>query len=396
MGLIPVEVSNPLTRLAITSSTKKPAYEPGDEVTATIQVEDIKGKGIESEVAIAVVDEAVLQLAGDYMQKYEVHDGFYKMPALDMMTAETLIHLLGRRHYGKKGVAAGGGGGKDDSMLRQLFKAVAYWEPALLTNSDGEVEVKFKAPDNLTGWRIIAVAVDRNHRFGSGGSSFKVNKKLMLESVLPNFITEGDEFNARFVVHNRTKDQLDVVVDLKMEGIDVTGETSKKIKVEKDNKTIVDYPAKAAQGDEAVIEIRADGGVDQDGMRLVLPIRKFLSLETFGTNGTTTEEKIREAVQVPLGIRTDVGGLEVLLSSSVLSHLDDTFKYVFDYPYACWEQRLTKALMYNNNLALSTYLGDEVRIEPDQVKSEIEQLLSEAGLFQHQMAASPIGNLKPG
>lgn len=382
MGLIPVEVVNSATRLQVKSKTSKAEYKPGEEISASIKVTDINGKGLESEVAIAVVDEAILQLAGDYMKKYEVHDGFYQIPDYDVTTSETLVYLLGRRHFGKKGASAGGGGGKDGMKLRELFKAVAYWEPALMTDVNGNAEFKFKAPDNLTGWKIISVAVDRNHRFGNGGSSFKTNKELMLESVLPNFATEGDVFDARFVVHNRSKNKLDVNVNLKSAALDITGKADKKIVVNKSDKTIVDYPVKVGNAEEAIIEIRADGGVDKDGMRLTLPITKYLSLETFGTNGTTIQKQIKEALDIPKGIRTDVGGLEVLLSSSVLSHLDDTFKYVFDYPYTCWEQQLTKALMYRNNITLSSYLGDDVRIEKDTATKEVEATLANAALFQ--------------
>lgn len=383
MGLIKIDVKDPQTRISIATKVGKKEYKPGETVVGKLQVKDRKGKGVEAEVALAVVDEALLQLVADYRQKYEVHDTFYKTPPLDVSTAETLVHLIGRRHYGKKGATAGGGGGEAASKLRQLFKAVAHWEPAILTDANGNASYSFKAPDNLTGWRIIAVAVDRNQRFGTDDATrFKVNKDLMLESALPNFITEGDELNARFVVHNRTQGNLKVDVDLKAQGLTVQGDGHTSVQVGKDDKTVVQFPLKAERGDKATVEIRAEGGGDEDGMRLFLPIAKFLSLETFATYGSTTEGRIEEALEIPPGIRTDVGGVDFLVSSSVLSHLDDTFKYVFNYPYGCWEQRLTRALMYRNNLELTAYLGKDARIPEKQAQQFIAEILDEASRFQ--------------
>lgn len=382
MGMIKVPVNNPDTRLTVATATDRSEYKPGDRVTVDLSVHDIRGDGVESEVAVAVVDEALLQLVADYQKKYEVHDGFYRMPDLDVMTSETLIHLLGRRHFGKKGADAGGGGGAGEIALREAFKAVAHWEPALMTGADGKTSFSFSAPDNLTSWRIIAVAVDRNHRFGNGGSAFKVNKELMLVSALPNFATEGDEFDARFVLHNRSPADLNVNVELGVDGLELLGREELDVDVERGGKTVVQFPVKAQSVDEATIEIRARSSADSDGMRLQLPIAKFVSFETFATYGSTVADEIQEQVAIPQGIRTDVGGLELRLSSSVLSHLDDTFRYVFDYPYQCWEQRLTRALMYRNNIELTDYLGEEIRQSPDEAREIIDSVLGDAALFQ--------------
>ena len=382
MGMIKVPVINSDTRLTVATATDKPEFKPGDRVTVELSVNDIHGTGVESEVAVAVVDEALLQLVADYQKKYEVHDGFYRLPDLDVMTSETLIHLLGRRHFGKKGASAGGGGGAGEIALREAFKAVAHWEPALMTGANGKTSFSFAAPDNLTSWRIIAVAVDRNHRFGNGGSAFKVNKELMVVSALPNFATEGDEFDARFVLHNRSSSGLDVNVKFEADGLELQGKQELDVNVEMDAKTVVQFPVKAQSVDEATIEIRARSAADSDGMRLQLPIAEFVSFETFATYGSTVTDEVQEQVAVPQGIRTDVGGLELMLSSSVLSHLDDTFRYVFNYPYQCWEQRLTRAIMYRNNVELTDYLGEEVRQSPNEAGEFIESVLGDAALFQ--------------
>jgi uncharacterized protein YfaS (alpha-2-macroglobulin family) len=60
------------------------------------------------------------------------------------------------------------------------------------------------APDNLTRYRIMAVAAHGVDRFGSGESAFKINKPLMIEPAVPRFARLGDEFLVKAVVHNTT------------------------------------------------------------------------------------------------------------------------------------------------------------------------------------------------
>src|SRR6187549_755282 len=71
--------------------------------------------------------------------------------------------------------AEGGGGGD----VRSDFKQSAYFNPTLTTDEQGRAHVVFKAPDNLTTFRLMAVAVSKDDRYGNGRSQVTVNKPLM-------------------------------------------------------------------------------------------------------------------------------------------------------------------------------------------------------------------------
>jgi uncharacterized protein YfaS (alpha-2-macroglobulin family) len=60
------------------------------------------------------------------------------------------------------------------------------------------------------------------------------------------------------------------------------------------------------------------------------------------------------AVSEPL--RSDSVSLDVTLSASLLGNLDGAFRYMRDYPYACWEQRLSKAIMAAQHTRLRDWL----------------------------------------
>jgi uncharacterized protein YfaS (alpha-2-macroglobulin family) len=88
--------------------------------------------------------------------------------------------------------------------MRSRFVASAVWAPAIVTNGDGIATVKFNAPDNLTAFRVMAVAADKGYRFGSGDKRFTVSKPLQMHASLPRFLSVGDELQGGVIVHNET------------------------------------------------------------------------------------------------------------------------------------------------------------------------------------------------
>ena len=64
-----------------------------------------------SEVAIAAVDEALLQLSPN--TSWSLLDAMMGERGLEVWTATAQMQVVGKRHYGRKAVPAGGGGGHD-------------------------------------------------------------------------------------------------------------------------------------------------------------------------------------------------------------------------------------------------------------------------------------------
>ena len=106
------------------------------------------------------VDEAVLQLSSNL--RYDPYEYFYSPRSLGVRSVDTRIHLIGRRHFGSKGENPGGGGGPDSA--RKNFQTVATWEAQIETDASGKATVEFDLPDNLTSFRVIAVASDKTDR----------------------------------------------------------------------------------------------------------------------------------------------------------------------------------------------------------------------------------------
>jgi hypothetical protein len=88
--------------------------------------------------------------------------------------------IIGRRHYGRKAVAAGGGGGK--GATRELFDTLLLWKPRVVLDANGEALIEVPLNDSLTSFRLVAVADAGAQRFGTGSASIRVTQDLQVLS----------------------------------------------------------------------------------------------------------------------------------------------------------------------------------------------------------------------
>jgi len=369
MGYVKVPVNDPYKEINVEVSLERETYKPRDRVKVCLKAAP-RNNAVEGpiELAVTVLDESVLDLLVQGRDYFDPYKGFYTVDGLDLKNYSLLMRLVGRQMFEKKGATTGGGGGLDIG-LRSVFKFVSYWNPSLLTDARGEARIEFEAPDNLTGWRVLAMAVTPGDRMGLGDESFKVNRPTEIRPVMPNQVTAGDSFVAGFSVMSRTDQRRDLSVTLTAEGPIETGpgEAGRSIiqslTAEPYKRTTVWLPLKTTAPGRIRFAARGGDALDQDGVVHFLPVRERFSLETAATYGTTVSEEVTESILFPEHIRTDVGGVRVVVSPSVIGHLEGAFRYLRDYPYPCWEQILTRGVMAAHYQGLKQYMPENFKWE---------------------------------
>ena len=70
-----------------------------------------------------------------------------------------------------------------------------YYNPALIIGPSGTATVSIKLPDDLTIFRIRAVAVSGAERFGFATGQIAVRLPVIVEPNLPRFVRPGDSFD---------------------------------------------------------------------------------------------------------------------------------------------------------------------------------------------------------
>ncbi len=374
LGYVTIPVRDPYKEMTVEVKAAQDVYRPRDKVQVSLKAAPRHAleKAEPIEMAVAVLDESVFDLISVGRDAFDPYKGFYDLDALDLRNYSLIYRLVGRQKFEKKGANPGGDGGGDLDM-RNLFKFVSYWNPALKTNANGQASITFDAPDNLTGWRVLAVATTPTDRMGLGEGTFKVNRPTELRPVMPNQVREGDTFTAGFSVMNRTDAPRTLTVKIEAFGDAVTknsdvvsAEQTVTLEPFKRQTVYVPIEAKMLPVDREIadgsITFRAfaEDAADKDSMEFTLPVYKKRVFDVAATYGTTTEAKVSENILFPQEIYTDSGDVSVVLSPSVIANLAGAFRYMRDYPYICWEQVLTRGVMAAHYKELKKWLPDSL------------------------------------
>jgi uncharacterized protein YfaS (alpha-2-macroglobulin family) len=385
IGYLKVPVVDPYKTLDVHIKSNKESYKPREPVTIRLAASPHKTAQREPvEFAVVVLDEAVFDLIQDGRNYFDPYRGFYQLESLDLVNYTLLSRLVGLQKFEKKGANSGGDGGAGFDM-RSISKYVAYWNPSVAADKHGNAMVSFVLPDNLTGWRVFAIAVTPGDRVGLGDYKFKSSKLTELRPVMPNQLTVGDRFTAGFSVLNRSDKTRTIDVDLEARGpIAATNSP-----VVKSHQTVTLAPFKrdtvwlplatVADGRLTVTAVASDR-FDKDALAHTLMIHQRVSLDVAASYGTTLASGVDEPLLYPAEMMPGVGAVSVLLTSTVLGNLDGALRFVRDYPYLCWEQRLTKAMLAANYLRLRDYLAADLKWpEADALP---QAMLDEAAGFQ--------------
>ena len=336
VGYVKLEVEKRSRRLDVAVTPDAVEKRPRDKVTVEVKVTDHRGQAAEAEVTVWAVDEGVLRLTG-----YEAPDPvelIHPPRGLSVRVGESLVHLVERRRYGAKGETAGGGGGADGAGagFRSQFKTTVLFAPEVRTDAQGRAKATFELPDNLTTYRIMAVAVSRADRTGVGQAKVAVAKPLMALPALPRLARTGDRFEAGVVVHAPTGKVREVEVRAEATGVVLEGQAVRKVSLDGKPRE-VRFSFKAGAPGEAVLRFVASGGGERDGVEQRIPIRLPVEQEAVATYGDTKDLR-SEALVPPAGVRPDVGGIELSLSSTALSGFAENMRQLVEYPYGCLEQ----------------------------------------------------------
>lgn len=392
---LPISVAS--RKLTVSAEPVLKTMAPGGETEVNIQVKDSNGNPVaNSEAAVVVVDEAVLSLIGyrigDPVSAFYSHRG---ADVTDYHLRESVI--LGNPKDAKpeirvtSDVRATGGANmmmaqaspspktanrpmmarkesaadRDDAMpseslamdqeeksadgspisMRANFNALAQWSPSVKTDSNGRATVKVKLPDNLTRYRVTAVSVTTDKKFGSGESAITAKQPLMARPSAPRFMNFGDKVELPVVIQNQTDTPMAVDVVLRATNATITNGNGRRVTVAANDRAEVRFPVAAEKAGTARFQFAVSSGKHSDAAEIELPVWTPATTEAFATYGTIDENgSIVQPVQTPGDVWPQFGGLEVTTSSTQLQELTDAFIYLYNYRFECSEQISSRML----------------------------------------------------
>ena len=407
-------------------TTAKKTYLPGESARFEIAATDHKGKPVQCELSLGIVDSSVYYIQSEYAP--DIRQFFYgRKRGLAINTNSSFSSLRHKRfgeeaeetpqtrqlqeqagqrlrgglggdegggNFGRqmeysrraapamakaaaepqmangiamdraeKGEAKGGGPGGSpeelaEAVMREDFRATAYWQPAVTTDPDGRAIVQVKFPDSLTDWTATARAVDKRSCVGTVTFNTQTKKNIIVRLQCPRFFQEKDTVTLSAIVHNYLEVEKDVKVTLKQSGLQVSQAPVVTVKVPAGGEQRVDWVAQVAQPGEAKIQVMAQTDVESDAMGktfAVLPhgVEKFLAksgsvgepvaaAEPGATKSPSLKSEVTETLVLPAQRNNLATVMNIDLSPSIASTMLGALDYLAQYPYGCVEQTMSR------------------------------------------------------
>jgi alpha-2-macroglobulin len=228
--------------------------------------------------------------------------------------------------------------------LRTDWTALATFAPRVPTDADGRAQVPVKVADNLTRYRVMAVAVAGERQFGSGESTITARLPVMVRPSAPRFLNFGDRFELPVVVQNQTDKPLEVDVAMRTSNATLTSGAGRRVKVPANDRVEVRFPSAAARAGTARFQVGAVSGRFADAAEVALPVWTPATTEAFATYGEVDQGAVSQPIGSPSDVVTEYGGLDVTTSSTALQALTDAVLYLVAYPFECSEQLASRVI----------------------------------------------------
>jgi alpha-2-macroglobulin len=340
MGMVNLSVRPQDNALTVSVETDQKDYRPGAPVTATVKVTDAAGAPVSAEVSLTAADEGVLSLIG--FETPNPVPTFYAPWGLGVTTATQLEYL---RDIPGPNLDRPATGGDSPGTLRSRFVATAVWTPGAVTNAAGLATVQFAAPDNLTAFRVMAVAADKGYRFGSSDKRFTVSKPLQLHQALPRFLSRGDELKGGVVVHNETGRAGTATVKLVTDArVKARGDLVRTVPIDKDARVAVLFDLTAVELGESTLTFSVTMNGEGDAVAFTLPVRDPSPQLTQRVGTATIKDATTIALTLPPNAAPGSTELVVSVDPDGLSGIDQGLRDLIHYPYGCLEQTTSKMI----------------------------------------------------
>ncbi len=406
----------PLQRtLSLHVAPEQSKLEPGGETTLSVMVSDANGAPVpDAEVAVVVVDEAILALTNYqmsnpldvfYADRPSYLSSVYGRASIVLANPQALASEASRdAALGGMATAAPAAtqapaaaeapqgksaAGQAPIHMRSEFNPLATFAPVVRTSSNGEARVSIKLPDNLTRYRVMVAAVDNSGaRFGTGESNLTARLPLMVRPSAPRFLNFGDKFELPVLLQNQTDSPMTVDVVARATNLELAN-AGLRVTVPANDRVEVRFPASTIKAGNARLQVAATSGDHADAATVELPVYTPATTEAFATYGVVDDGAIAQPVLYPSDVFPQYGGLEVSTSSTALQALTDAVLYLVKCPYEGSEQLASRTLAVAALRDVLTAFKAEGLPSPAEMESTVSSDIERLRALQNEDGGFP-------
>jgi hypothetical protein len=316
MAAFNVDLSSRYLRLAITP--RSATVTPGGAQRVDFSVSARDGSPARGEIVAMVVNDAILQLSG-YRLPDVVQTVFADQPIATIFSDNREnVTLKTQTPPLEKGFGYGGGylAGAASTRVRANFLPLAY-HGVLRTDGAGRVSASFDMPDDLTTWRVMAVALaqDTAH-FATADATFISTQPLIANPLLPQFARPGDRFDLGVSIANQTGagGALDLILKLTGALSFAQGDPNTNRATEQAETGMQAFRFPVVVGTPAPTTIQANAGLGPQRDAFSVP---FSASDRAITDSVIETGATRSEASIPIALESG-GSLQITLANSVV------------------------------------------------------------------------------
>ncbi|WP_236975807.1 MG2 domain-containing protein [Membranihabitans maritimus] len=408
------------------------------EKELSFSVKDVNGKGIQSEVAIAIYDASLDEYA---VNNWNVDNVFFKqfnsyIPIVDlsgnlgltvshennywkrnnreikeivipvlppvsilahrpmMMRGGDMMHeeimVTGFVNMAKNSVpdaveeSESSDHDPKEEDIRQDFSENLIFAGKALTDSAGKIHFPITTNGKVGRWKVLVLAHDKELASGASSYEFTTKKDLYLEDYLPEYLRQGDAINLRFSVFNTTQNTVKGSLELEVKSLGNKGEALftqlKKIDLNGRGSDVLDFliAVNPDQGTPLVFDVSLVGedGSIWDRMQKIVPV--FQANETVHSGWVYVLEPGKK-YELPDSLKSDLQGeMRIRVVRNMYSELLKSLPYLHNRSAKTTDQYLRNWMYANLGLKVAKDLPDFENIYNEwKRKGELEGRLSD-------------------
>ena len=247
------------------------------------------------------------------------------------------------------------------TRLRNRFVESLYFNPQIIAK-DGKASISIPMSDNITSWKIQAVANSTNGYLGNNNDTVKVFQDFFVDFELPRNLTVGDEVSIPVTVFNYLKNSQQVKLNvLDQDWFDMLQGNDKRISVKPGKQALQYIPIKVKKTGSFSFRVNAYGQTMSDAVEKNVKVypNGYLMQEvcSSGQLDKKTDEKVFFINKFIDGTKK----VKIKLYPAPVAQVVEGLENIIQLPSGCFEQ--TSSTLYPDILVLK-YLKDSKKSEP--------------------------------
>jgi alpha-2-macroglobulin len=335
---------------------EKNEYKPRETASYTVFVRDSRGHPAPGvELSFGLVDEAIYSLSQD--QAGDIRRNFYGRRYNQVRTNFSLSYYfhgysgtkpiqLAKRSPATHLADIKNEGQYREPTIRKEFKDTAYWEPMLITGSDGKAKVQAQLPDNLTTWRATTRAITADTRVGSSIGKVLAKKDLILRLEAPRFFTEGDTVTLSVTVHNYLNEDKTAKISLEANGVRLLDTAVHSVRIARNGQHRIDWRVQADGVSPVTLLAKALTDTESDAVEIPLNTLPAGLPKSKSVVFSSSDENLDRSFTLEAGSDANAAtrSLKLDLSPTIAGTLIGALDYLTSFPYGCTEQTMSSFL----------------------------------------------------